>query len=207
MMGQANDRQMFQLFAALLDYPVSNPAAAAEACAAGAAGHSQEAAALLSDFAAFAASASLGRLEEIYTAVFELDATRHPYVGFHLFGESYKRSAFLLALKEHYRRYDIQCGTELPDHLALMLRFLAATEHPAEAEELIRAALHPALRRMLKTTDDEPPDPDLPRLPARGDQYRWVLQALQGVLLAIVPDDAVVKDEARVEDFLPMASD
>jgi nitrate reductase delta subunit len=202
MIGEPIEGRVFQLFAELLDYPQTPLTGMAGECAALVVGRSEEAASFLREFESFAAKTPLTRMEEIYTGVFELDATCHPYIGYHLFGESYKRSVFLLGLKEHYRPYHIQCGVELPDHLAMVLRFLAANENAAETEEMIREALHPALRKMLKNKDEEPPDPDLPKPPARGDEYRNVLTALRSVLLTMTPDDAPPMAEMPADDLL-----
>lgn len=199
--------RVFQLFATLLDYPRAALIGVAGECAALVAGRSVEAAVLLREFESFAKKTALTRLEEIYTGVFELDATCHPYIGYHLFGESYKRSAFLLGLKERYRPYAIECGVELPDHLAVVLRFLAVNGDPDETEEIISEALHPALRKMLKSKDEEPPDPDIPKPPARGEEYRRVLQALRSVLLTMAPDDAPLMAKMPADNLPPMAGD
>lgn len=207
MIREPIEGRVFHLFAELLDYPRTPLAGAAGECAVLVAASSPEAAADLREFESFAAATPLARLEEVYTGVFELDATCHPYIGYHLFGESYKRSVFLLALKEHYRFCGIECGVELPDHLAMVLRFLAASGNPAEAEEMVREALHPALRKMLKSEGEEPPDPDIPKLPARGAEYRRVLQALRSVLLTIAPEDVVMASEPGADNPLPKAGD
>ncbi len=145
---------------------------------------------------------SLTRMEEIYTDVFELDATCHPYIGYHLFGESYKRSAFLLGLKDRYRPYHVQCGSELPDHLAVMLRFLAVNENPEEKETMIGEAIYPGLLRMLKNKEEEPPDPSAPKAPAKGGEYRGLLQALQAVLSTMVSLETLPAIPAPVDEFL-----
>jgi len=207
MMGEPIEGRVFQLFAELLDYPRTALTGVAGECAALVAGRSVEAAAFLREFESFAEKTPLTRLEEIYTSVFELDATCHPYIGYHLFGESYKRSVFLLALKERYRSCNVNCGVELPDHLAVILRFLAVNENMAETEEMISEALHPALGKMLKNKDEEPPDPDIPKPPARGEEYRRVLHALRSVLLTMAPDDATTTAEMPVDNLLPMAGD
>lgn len=205
MIGEPIEGRVFGLFGELLDYPRSERAAMAAECAALIAGRSAEAAALLREFEAFAATTTLSQLEEVYTAVFELDATCHPYVGYHLFGESYKRSTFLLALKELYRPYAIEYGAELPDHLAALLRFLAVNDDATETEEIIREALHPTLKKMLKGSDEELPDPDIPKPRAKGDEYRCVLEALRMTLLTVALDDASLLNEETVEYAMPTA--
>ena len=187
-MNQASERQLYGLFGELLGYPHPRLAAAAGEAAALAGPASAEAAALLRQFQAFAAATLLARLEEIYTGVFELDAVCHPYVGYHLFGESYKRSAFILGLKDRYRPYGLTYGAELPDHLAVILGFLAANRDPCEADVLIAEALQPALARMLASKDDEEPsDPAIPKPPPKGGPYRAVLEALSLVLEIAAP--------------------
>lgn len=205
MTDQPIEGRVFGLFAQLLDYPGSDLGVVAAECAAGVAMHSSEAAELLREFASFAERTPRSRLEEIYTGVFELDATHHPYVGHHLFGESYKRSAFLLGLKDRYRPHQIECGSELPDHLAMMLRFLAVNEDSAEAEEMIGEALYPALGKMLKSKTEEPPDPDIPEPVHPGDEYRGLLRALCSVLQTMVAEDESREANAPVEEArLPM---
>jgi nitrate reductase delta subunit len=188
-MNQAHERQLFGLFAELLGYPSHRLAAAAGIAAILAVPLSPEAAAALRQFQAFAAATPLARVEEIYTGVFELDAACHPYVGYHLFGESYKRSAFLLGLKDRYRPYGLAYGVELPDHLAVMLAYLAVNHDPSEAEVLIGEALQPALHKMLASRDEEPPDPAIPAPPPKGGPYRAVLEALSQVLNVILPPE------------------
>lgn len=152
-------RHFFGLFAALLDYPdESLPRIARECEILLAARHErhEEAGSLLGAFRALVETAPLGQMQELYTGTFDLDATCHPYVGYHLFGESYQRSALLLGLKERYRARDFTTGNELPDHLAVMLRFLAVCQDTSLTIELCRDAILPALRRMMG--EHEPSD-------------------------------------------------
>lgn len=184
---QAPAQPLYGLLAELLGYPSHRLAAAAGEAAALAAPISPSAAAHLLRFQAFAAQTPLARIEEIYTGVFELDAACHPYVGYHLFGESYKRSAFLLGLKERYRPHGLAYGVELPDHLAVVLGFLAVNRDPDEAAVLIGEAVQPALQKMLASKEEEPPDPAIPAPPPKGGPYRAVLEALDLVLQVIAP--------------------
>lgn len=199
-LGTRLDRRIFGLFGQLLEYPKAGLQPVALQCADAVEDLSPEAATRLREFAEFAAATPVRRMEEVYTAVFELDATCHPYVGYHLFGESYKRSMLLLGLKERYRPYGIDSGNELPDHLAVVLRYLAANTDVAEAEVILHEAVQPALRTMLKRKDEEePPDPSIPRVPVRGAEYRGIVKALREVLLTSVPDDAPVAADVSYE--------
>ncbi|MBI2525826.1 MAG: molecular chaperone TorD family protein [Candidatus Rokubacteria bacterium] len=143
------DREVCRAFAEMLSYPGGGVGLAARACAAELAGRSPAAARLVEAFAAFAGETPRGTLEEAYTSAFDLGGAGYPYVGYHLFGESYKRSVFLVRLKEQYRACGLDLGSELPDHVAALMGLLAASEDADFAEELITDALVPALDRML----------------------------------------------------------
>lgn len=140
---------ILRLFADVLDYPGPGLAGVVRRCRELLAEGVPEAAALLEDLLTLVEGTPLGTLEEIYTGFFDLNPVCHPYVGYHLFGESYKRSVFLLGLKERYRAQGFAfAGTELPDRLSIMLRFLAAGHDAELGREIVREALLPALERM-----------------------------------------------------------
>nr|NIV30865.1 nitrate reductase molybdenum cofactor assembly chaperone [Anaerolineae bacterium] len=126
------------------------------------------------------------RLQEIYTGTFDLDARCHPYIGYQLLGESYKRSQFMLGLKECYREHGVQPpSNELPDHLAVMLRFLAAVPNREISREMVVEALMPALEGMLREAQqEEPPEEakDAGKSLAKPSPYEMVLRALLGWL-------------------------
>jgi len=215
----AIQRRIWQLFAEILSYPHANLKSptrpltvAVRECEALLAPYAPEAAAWLGEFGDFTKETPPGRLEEIYSSTFDLDPSCHPYVGYHLLGESYKRSLFLVRLKECYRAHGFgEPPGELPDHLAIMLRFLAVCDDPVLTGELVHEALLPALERMTRkqSRDKEPvdADPPFPRLegtgapmpampeeatftppaPEKGRSYLKVLQALHLTLAVLAP--------------------
>ncbi len=184
MYDDAQTRRLFQLFATLFDYPKPGFATAASESAARLALDEPEAAQLLREFATLAAATPLGQMEESYTGVFELNPALCPYIGYHLFGETYKRSVFLLALKEQYRAHDFDAGIELPDHLSVMLRFLSQCSDPAIVAETIEEALLPALEKMQSESAGAEGDSDEVVIAGgiTAESYRRVLYALQLVL-------------------------
>jgi nitrate reductase delta subunit len=128
-------------------------------------------------------SISLERLQEVYTVTFDLDATYHPYVGHHLFGESYKRSAFLVGLKERYQTFGYTFSeTELADHLAVMVGFLAVCEDAVLTKELIQDALLPGLERMVKGDQDGARSPHGDEQSSDRSPYQQILRALRMIL-------------------------
>jgi len=142
-------RQIYQLLAALLEYPSPVPTDSARECARLLALESPEAAAQIEMFLVLVEETPPGRLEEIYTGVFDINPTCTIYAGYQLFGESYKRGEFLVRLKEKYRQRGFSEDNELADHLAVLFRFLGQLD-PKEtlARELIEDCLKPALEKM-----------------------------------------------------------
>jgi nitrate reductase molybdenum cofactor assembly chaperone len=89
-----------------------------------------------------------GCREELYTRTFELSPACVPYVSIHLFGEeNFKRGEFMAALHARYAEVGFCPGQELPDHLAILLRFAAATDD-TERHELLEYCLLKPLGRM-----------------------------------------------------------
>ena len=64
------------------------------------------------------------KLEEAYTRAFDVAPQCIPYLSVFLFGqESFKRAELMAGLKERYAATGCDCGNELPDHIAVVLRF------------------------------------------------------------------------------------
>ncbi len=177
------ERRLFQLYALILEYPRTDLSEVVRECQALIARGNPEAAALIGGFRTFLESTSLERLQEVYTVTFDLDATYHPYVGHHLFGESYKRSAFLVGLKERYQTFGYTFSeSELADHLAVMVGFLAVCEDAVLTKELIQDALLPGLGRMVKEDQDGDRSPHGDEQGSDRSPYQQILQALRMIL-------------------------
>lgn len=196
---------MLELFAELLEYPHRGLATTARECSAEIASDNPEAAALLTQFAAFVERIPYNTLEEVYTATFDLNASRHLYIGYHLFGEAYKRSVFMLELRERYRTHGFEEGMELTDHLAIMLRFMARCPDKGAVEELALEGVIPSLEPMMVSDVAEPvaEGEEQPPFFDVGDDYSRVLKALRQVLLARFGEPAQLQviplpDESRL---------
>ncbi len=154
------DRRLLGLFADVLDYPEERIGETVLECEELVRDAAPEAAEPLAEFRSFVDERPLGKLQELYTAAFDLDTlsdldtTCYPYVGHHLLGESHKRSAFMVGLSERYRARGFSPGTELPDHLVVLLRFTAACPDEEEVAELVHEAIVPALERMTGGADE-----------------------------------------------------
>ncbi len=108
----------------------------------------------------------LPRLEEIYTATFDLSADCSLYAGYHLFGDDWRRSSFLVHLKHLYRLASYSSGAELPDHISTILRFLAQQVSSDDAGEIIDDCLIPTTNQILN------------RIQYSGNPYQPILEAL-----------------------------
>jgi len=95
----------------------------------------------------------LSRLEEIYTATFDMRADSSLYVGYQLFGDDWRRSSYLARLQQLYRAHGFSAGAELPDHMCIMLHFIAGQDSSVETQELITDCLVPALSKILDKLD------------------------------------------------------
>jgi nitrate reductase molybdenum cofactor assembly chaperone NarJ/NarW len=115
-----------------------------------------------------------GCREELYTGTFELSPACVPYISIHLFGEeNFKRGEFMAALHARYAELGFHPGQELPDHLAVLLRFAAATDD-IERHELLEYCLLRPLVRMCGAL-------------VKGNPYHDLLEAVQRLLHEMHP--------------------
>ncbi len=149
------DRNVFSLLADVLEYPTSRTKEQAQACRDALSAANRPASRHLDGFTEFCGKTLPGRMEELYTDTFDLEAICSPYVGFHLFGEDRTRGTFMVGLKEHYARQGLHVQGELPDHITVMLRSLSAREWDAETGDLVSFCVIPALKRMVSLFKDD----------------------------------------------------
>ncbi len=141
---------VYEQLAELLAYPVDPVGPGARRLAARLAESSPHSAAALEEFSRAVEPLSTGRLEEIYTATFDLNPSCYPYAGYQLFGDGYKRGEFLVKLKERYREHGVREEGELADHLCVCLRYLARLAPGSEEErEMVGECMVPVVRKMV----------------------------------------------------------
>lgn len=153
---------ILRLFADLLDYPTPAIAEQAGECARLLGESQPDGAILLDDFIRSLDQRLPQQIEELYTAVFDLQPVCYPYVGYHLFGESYKRGAFMARLNEQYHQHGYSSGKELPDHAPVILRFLALAPERRQDDfgrALLYEGLAPALEKMQAAMRDQAGNP------------------------------------------------
>ena len=144
---------LYDLFADLLEYPTLATTLKAGHCYSRLQGVMPDAASVLERFYTEIEKQTPQKLEELYTITFDMQPVCYPYVGYQLFGESYKRGAFMAQLNEAYHGVKYSAGDELPDHISVILRFLALDVSIRQGEfcqSLLNEGLIPALEKMTK---------------------------------------------------------
>ena len=131
----------------------------------------------LRGFIRFLEDERASRVEEVFTATFDLHSHCYPYVGYQLCGENQHRTMFLIKLREIYRQHDFVAGNELPDHLCEVLRFVGMVADQECYHEIVQDGLLPALEKIIKSieADDQP--------------YGNLLNALQSFLTETVNNE------------------
>ncbi len=144
---------LLSLFADLLKYPSADTKQQAVQCLEQLQSIHPSAVEMMQKFTNAFEKFSLDQMQEIFTTTFDMQPVCYPYVGFHLYGESYKRGAFMAQLNEAYRGFDYSSEQELPDNLAVILRFLSLDADNFSGEfcqALLNDGVQPALEKMLK---------------------------------------------------------
>ncbi len=90
----------------------------------------------------------LATLQETYTLTFDLNPVAALEIGYHLFGENYKRGLFLAQLRETEEQYALDEQRQLPDYLPTLLRLLTRLDDRELREDLIAECLLPAIGKM-----------------------------------------------------------
>jgi nitrate reductase molybdenum cofactor assembly chaperone NarJ/NarW len=160
---------IYGLFADILDYPERSIAKSLGDCIGELTPAIPEAHAHLKGFQNSIADKSLGQLQEVYTNAFDLRPDCTPNLGYHLFGDDGRRGLFLAELKGRMESRGIRLGVELPDHIALLLRYLDAADEE-ERLPVIEDCLLPAVARMVEV------------LKPSGNPYEHALSALLSLI-------------------------
>ncbi|MBD81468.1 MAG: hypothetical protein CL840_21295 [Crocinitomicaceae bacterium] len=92
----------------------------------------------------------LFEIEEIFSKTFHIQAICFLDLGYVLFGEDYKRGAFLVQMKNEQRKVNHDCGDELPDNLPHVLALMHNTDDDELRNEMAVLVLIPAVKKMLE---------------------------------------------------------
>jgi len=112
---------------------------------------------------------SLWEWEELHTRTLDLSPLFVPYVGHVIWGENYRRGEFMADLKHQMELCDVDLRSELPDHIATVLRYLAVTPQPlTDLVNVLPEAVN-SMRSAIRSAESSNP-------------YRHVVGATQSVV-------------------------
>lgn len=132
---------------------------------------------MISPFAEFVKNHSLEEIEEKFTYTFDMNPDTCLEIGWHLYGEDYKRGQFLVKMRQALREHSIQESTELPDHLSHILLLLASLE-VQDVVDFADQYLEKALDKILRGLDDT-------------NVYRYMIQ----FLLFLLDSEKIIKEK------------
>ncbi|MBI2271198.1 MAG: hypothetical protein HYU69_12710 [Bacteroidetes bacterium] len=136
-------------FADLLRYPNKDYTEMANKCMAILEEYYPDAALELKPFVDYMSAHSQDEREELYTRTFDVQPICYLDLGFVIFGEDYKRGAFLLHMQEEQLRAGNDCGTDLSDNICNMLTLYTKTSDQSLLDELAVKILIPGLEKMI----------------------------------------------------------
>jgi nitrate reductase delta subunit len=141
------DRQVYDALSRLIGYPSPGYCEAAEEWASVVAKESPAAGEALKPFIGLLAERTGEQMEELYASTFDNSQSAALELGWHVFGETYDRGAFLVRMRGMLREHGIEEGIELPDHLRLVLALLARC--PEEVALMLAVeAVEPSVRKI-----------------------------------------------------------
>ncbi len=143
------DPAVFAALSEILEYPGPRLRDRIEACIA-TLGAEHPASGRLREFARVLSGAPEGGVQESYSAAFDFDESCSPHVGHRLLGRDPRRGVFLARLAGRFRACGFSPGRELPDHVAVLLRFLAHAPDADDRGELVRDCLLPAVASLSR---------------------------------------------------------
>ena len=151
MNDMANRDEIYALYADVLTYPMRLPTTAIDKLKTLLSTHTNDVKTGPNAFSSFIHDCPCSRLQEIYTSTFDLQVVCFPYVGYQLFGESYKRGTFMVKILEFYKQHHFDFDKkELPDFIGVMLRFIGQLTDAELLFNLLNECMIPALEKMLK---------------------------------------------------------
>lgn len=202
---------IYERLAELLEYPRPGTPDAAKICADELSARAPEAANEVRSFATYAASADLHALEELYVRTFDLNPPATLDLGFQIFGESYKRGIFLVKMGGAARARGVDPGSELADHLPVVLRLLARLEEADDPRSLVDEVVLPAAHKIAGTLNASSARRERDQgdtSPAKGAPETPYAALLRAVLSLLRNDFAIekIRELPRLMDGPPEAA-
>jgi nitrate reductase molybdenum cofactor assembly chaperone len=169
---------LYEILASSLEYPGGDWNTVLERCKQWLTIQEPDVAVQLVSFRRKVRKLSIEKLQELYTQTFDLNPVCTLDIGYHLFGENYKRGELLAKLRETEAPYELGHANQLPDYLPVLLRLLAKLGDEELRHALIGELLIPALGKMLDA------------LSQTENPYRDLIEVISNALKNELPDAA-----------------
>ena len=104
---------------------------------------------MIKPFADFVHNSTLKELEESFSYTFDLNPVCTLEIGWHLFGEDYRRGQFMAKVREELAKAGLDESHELPDHLTHVMMLLDAMS-PEDGEYFASSCVIPGMTKMLE---------------------------------------------------------
>jgi nitrate reductase assembly molybdenum cofactor insertion protein NarJ len=207
-------RNTYSIFADVFRYPESNYPETLDHVSEYVITKWPVAAAEFQRFSSYMKNISEDQREELYTKTFDVQPICYLDLGYVIFGEDYKRGAFLLHMQEEQKKLNNDCGSDLPDHLSNMLTLMDITEDQMLRQQLADDILIPGIRKMIGEFEQsrvELKEQVLRKLHKAlidhelnfGNVYRNALQSLLIVLESEFPVREKTEETANYGGFIP----
>jgi nitrate reductase molybdenum cofactor assembly chaperone NarJ/NarW len=122
--------------------------------------------AAIHNFERFLSDSTLPELQEDFVANFDFNPAKAPYLGHHLYGDNQKKATYMIMLKQEYDRFGFSPNrNELPDHLSVLLGFLAHLGLKNQEEyrkEFIAKVVLPGVSKLTAANPERSGSPWLP---------------------------------------------
>ena len=139
----------YNFFANIFRYPSEDYPAHAMACLAMLQKYYPEAATEIKPFTDYVITRTVDEREELYTKTFDVQPICYLDLGYVIFGEDYKRGAFLLHMQEEQLAIGNDCGSDLSDNISNILTLFVKTKDEALVNELAVKIMIPGVEKMI----------------------------------------------------------
>ncbi len=137
------------LFADLLRYPSKDYPKQVEACQKMLDEKYPEVAMEMKRFTEYVNTHNEDQWQELFTKSFDVQPICYLDLGYVIFGEDYKRGAFLLHMQEEQLKAKNDCGTDLSDNICNMLTLYTKTDDYNLLDELAVKIMIPGVEKMV----------------------------------------------------------
>lgn len=87
--------------------------------------------------------------QELFTKTFDVQPICYLDLGYVMFGEDYKRGAFLLNMKGEQQKIHNDCGTDLADNICNVMDLMTISNDDIFIEDLVRNIFIPCVKMMI----------------------------------------------------------